>query len=71
MFVHEDPLLHVVYLLGTLPSKADQTKRQPAIVSLQRTHFVNGSAENLVQEFLEEIKAIESNDIVKAFILLC
>lgn len=48
-------------MLGWLPNAKAEA---PAIILLQRTHFSVDVAQTLVQDLLEQVKPIESNDIV-------
>jgi hypothetical protein len=56
-----DPLVHSLFVLGKLPHGNSDS---PAIISLQRTHLSIDLARTLVQDLVEEVKPLESNDIV-------
>ncbi|KAF8531329.1 scavenger mRNA decapping enzyme [Gautieria morchelliformis] len=60
--LNDDPLVHSLFILGKLPH-ASSDSPSPAIISLQRTHLPVDFAHTLVQDLVEQVKPLESNDI--------
>lgn len=59
-----DPLVHSLFVLGSLPHANAVNTYSPAIISLQRTHLSVDGATTLVQELVDQVKPLENNDIV-------
>ncbi|KAF9960913.1 hypothetical protein BGZ65_011535 [Modicella reniformis] len=61
--LNEDPILKTIALLGTLPSPADSTITQPAILLIEKTHFATQATENDITRRISELLSTGSNDI--------
>ncbi|KAI0341516.1 scavenger mRNA decapping enzyme [Trametopsis cervina] len=59
--LNEDPVLHSLTLLGTIPN--NESTNLPAIVRVEKTPLPASSATTVIEEQLDNVQPIESTDI--------